>query len=108
MGAAAVLQIFKDDYISYQLLSIAAVTYLLIRYGVFALFNSVNLANARIKKSFGTALKLFSYKNITASALLTICTLALYWITPSPRPLVKVWNAILLFNQVFNYWPAMG
>jgi hypothetical protein len=148
MGVAAALQVFEGKYISYQLLSIAGVTYLVIRYGVYALFNnltvhrgvfhslmaavffallmtcvsyyfihwdalhawlnglfialgyivhllldefcSVNLSNARIKKSFGTALKLFSYSNITASTLLTICTLALYWITPSPIPLVNV------------------
>ncbi len=153
MGVATALQVFKSDYSSYQLLSIAAATYLLIRYGVFALFNnltvhrgvfhsllaavffallmtcisyyfvhwdvlhawlnglfialgfivhlfldefySVDLSNSRIKKSLGTALKLFSYTNVTASALLTICTLALYWMTPSPIPLVKVWEEAL-------------
>jgi len=45
-----------------------------------------------MKNSFGTALKLFSYSNMTASALLTICTIILYWIAPSPIPLVKVWK----------------
>ena len=53
---------------------------------------SVDLSNARMKNSFGTALKLFSYSNMTASALLTICTIILYWIAPSPIPLVKVWK----------------
>ena len=158
MGVATVLQVFEGKYSSNHLLSIAAMAYLLIRYGVFALFNkftvhrgvlhsllaavffalliicisyyfvhwdvlhawlngsfialgfivhlfldefcSVNLSNARLKKSFGTALKLFNYNNMTASALLTICTLALYWMTPSPRPLVKVWEAADLNNYL--------
>ncbi len=151
MGVATALQVFEGTYSSYRLLSIAAVTYLVIRYGVFSLFNnltvhrgvfhsvmaavffalliicvsyhfvhwdvlhawlnglfialgfivhlfldefcSVNLSNVRVKKSFGTAMKLFSYNNMTASVLLTICTLALYWIAPSPIPLVNVWEA---------------
>jgi hypothetical protein len=54
---------------------------------------SVDLANARMKKSFGTALKLFSHSNITASALIAIFTMMLYWMAPSPMPLVKAWGA---------------
>ncbi len=53
---------------------------------------SVDLSNSRMKNSFGTALKLFNYNNMTASALMTLITLMLYWITPSPLPLVKVWK----------------
>jgi hypothetical protein len=53
---------------------------------------SVDLSNARMKNSFGTALKLFSHSNMTASALMTIFTLMLYWMAPSPTPLVKVWK----------------
>jgi hypothetical protein len=53
---------------------------------------SVNLSNTRMKKSFGTAFKLFSYSNMPASALLTVCTIMLYWVSPSPTPLVKVWE----------------
>jgi hypothetical protein len=45
-----------------------------------------------MKKSFGTALKLYSYKNLTASALMTACTLALVWITPQPQPLIAAWQ----------------
>ncbi len=151
MGVAAALHAFKDRYQPYPLLAILAGTYLLIRYGVFALFNaltihrgvfhsvlaalffallmtcisyhflhrdalhawlngffialgfivhllldelySVDLSNARMKSSFGTAFKLFSYNNLTASALMTLCTMTLYWIAPSPIPLVKVWKS---------------
>ena len=53
---------------------------------------SVDLSNARMKKSFGTALKLFSRSNITASALMTLLTLMLYWMAPSSVPLVKAWK----------------
>ncbi len=54
---------------------------------------SVDLSNARMKNSFGTALKLFSHSNMNASALLAILTILLYWMAPSPMPLVKVWKA---------------
>ncbi len=53
---------------------------------------SVDLSNSRIKSSFGTALKLFSYSNMTASALMSLCTLTLYWMAPTPAPLFKVWQ----------------
>lgn len=153
LGASAVLQAFKNSYTPHQLLMITAAAFLLIRYGVSALFNqftehrgvfhsllaalfftlqftcisyfflhwsvvhawlngifiaigfithllldelySVDLSNSRMKKSFGTAMKLCSYRNITASALMMICTIALYWIAPSPQPLVKISKAAL-------------
>ena len=53
---------------------------------------SVDLSNSRMKNSFGSALKLFSYNNVNASALMTIITMMLYWMAPSPMPLVKVWK----------------
>lgn len=148
LGALAVLRAFKNSYATHQLLMIAAASYLLIRYGVSAMFNrftehrgvfhsllaalffalqticvshyflhwnaihawlnglfiatgfiihllldelySVDVSNSRMKKSFGTAMKLCSYRNITASALMMICTITLYWMAPSPLPLVKI------------------
>jgi hypothetical protein len=53
-----------------------------------------------MKKSFGTALKLFSYNNITASALMTVFTLLLYWMAPSPIPLAKAWQGIQWPNDL--------
>ena len=53
---------------------------------------SVDLSNSRMKNSFGTALKLFSHSNLTASSLMAIFTIMLYWMAPSPMPLVKVWK----------------
>jgi hypothetical protein len=63
---------------------------------------SVDLSNSRMKNSFGTALKLFSYDNMTASALLTICTMMLYWMAPSPLPLVKVWKGTQWNNYLMQ------
>ena len=75
---------------------------------------SVDVSNARMKKSFGSALKLCSYNNIPASLVMTGCTLALYWLTPSSLALGKLWNnaqwheaAICgwfsITRQLFNY-----
>ena len=61
---------------------------------------SVDLSNSRIKNSFGTALKLFSYNNMTASALMTIFTMMLYWMAPSPMPLIKVWKGAQWNNSL--------
>ena len=63
---------------------------------------SVDLSNSRMKNSFGTALKLFSYDNMTASALMTICTMMLYWMAPSPLPLVKVWKGTQWNNYLMQ------
>lgn len=153
MAAYVVLQSVKDRLLSYQVLTFAAAAYLLVRYGVFALFNSltdhrgvfhsllaalffallatcishyllrwgtldawlngvfigigfivhllldecysVNLANARMKKSFGTALKPFSYASMSASLLMLACTLALFWMAPPATPLLKAFKTLL-------------
>jgi membrane-bound metal-dependent hydrolase YbcI (DUF457 family) len=47
---------------------------------------SVDLTNRRMKKSFGTALKLFHYKNMSVSLLLLAATLALAFNSPSIVP----------------------
>jgi hypothetical protein len=54
---------------------------------------SVDLSNKRLKKSFGTALKLYSYNNLLSSGIMLTFTLALAWITPQPQPLIKAWQA---------------
>jgi hypothetical protein len=53
---------------------------------------SVDLSNRRMKKSFGTALKLYSYNNMATTLLMALCTLALVWITPQPQPLISAWQ----------------
>ena len=44
---------------------------------------SVDLSNTRLKRSFGTALKLYNYNNGYASTLMLICTLTLFTTIPS-------------------------
>lgn len=51
---------------------------------------SVDLSNKRLKKSFGTALKLFSYDNLLTSGLMAAVTIALIIITPQPQPVFKI------------------
>ncbi|MDD5227514.1 MAG: metal-dependent hydrolase [Methylococcales bacterium] len=51
---------------------------------------SVDLSNRRMKKSFGTALKLFNYKNLPSSALMALLTIFFYWATPSLSSLSAV------------------
>lgn len=55
---------------------------------------SVDLANKRIKKSFGTALKLWNYKNLTASLIMALLTLLLYGIAPPAQTLITAYNTI--------------
>ena len=57
---------------------------------------SVDLANRRIKKSFGTALKLVNYKNIPSSLVMAIFTLLLYWFLPPALPLLALSERILV------------
>lgn len=67
---------------------------------------STDLSNLRMKNSFGTALKLFSYNNMIASVLMTICTVMLYSIAPSPTPLIKVWKGTQWSNYLaqVSFW----
>lgn len=53
---------------------------------------SVDLGNKRMKKSFGTALKLYSYNNLLTSGIMAGFTVALALITPQPRPIIKLWQ----------------
>ncbi|CCE25081.1 metal-dependent hydrolase [Methylotuvimicrobium alcaliphilum] len=54
---------------------------------------SVDLSNSRMKKSFGTALKLWNYNSWSASIIMLLCTLTLYYTSP---PLVSTINRIHL------------
>jgi hypothetical protein len=55
---------------------------------------SVDLTNKRMKKSFGTALKLWNYKNLTASLLMALSVLALLSITPSAGELIRAYKKL--------------
>lgn len=46
---------------------------------------SVDLSNKKIKKSWGTALKLFERKNIAGTIVMYLAVLLLFFISPSPQ-----------------------
>jgi len=50
---------------------------------------SVDLSNSKIKRSFGTAFKLYGYQSIFSSLLMLLCTLYLYTVTPSITPFIN-------------------
>jgi hypothetical protein len=64
--------------------------------GVFLLFGflihllldeiySVDVSNNKIKRSFGTALKLFDYKNLSISIIMLLATLIGYYMAPASK-----------------------
>ncbi len=61
---------------------------------------SVDLMNKRMKKSFGTALKLYSYDDKQSSIFMAICTLVLVWITPQPQDAIKLWKTKTMQHPV--------
>jgi len=73
--------------------------------GVFLLFGflvhlildemfSVDLANGRMKRSFGTALKLYGYQNVSGSILMLSLSLGLFALAPSSAALFNAFNLI--------------
>ncbi|MGR9114542.1 MAG: metal-dependent hydrolase, partial [Gammaproteobacteria bacterium] len=69
---------------------------------------SVDLANGRMKKSFGTALKLFSYKDIHASIMLFIAVIALFVNAPSTSNLVLAWRRLDWINAGVVHLQIVG
>jgi len=55
---------------------------------------SVDLCNGRMKKSFGTALKLYGYQNIPGSLLMLSLTAGLLILSPSSATLRKALNQV--------------
>ncbi|MGR8934534.1 MAG: metal-dependent hydrolase [Gammaproteobacteria bacterium] len=61
---------------------------------------SVDLSNKRMKKSFGTALKLYHYDNLLLSLLMAACTWLLYHLAPPAQTLLQLlrtahWDELL-------------
>lgn len=59
---------------------------------------SVDLVNRRIKKSFGSALKLFNYKNMLSSVLMACLTFVLYCFSPPLLPLLTLSERVFAFR----------
>lgn len=54
---------------------------------------SVDLANGRMKKSFGSALKLYGYQNLSGSLALLILSGGLFFAAPSASAFCKAWRS---------------
>ena len=61
---------------------------------------SVDLANVRIKRSFGSALKLTDFSNLTLSTVFLIVTAILFWFAP---PIESTLSALSDW-QLFKLW----
>ncbi|MEN8214920.1 MAG: metal-dependent hydrolase [Pseudomonadota bacterium] len=51
---------------------------------------NVDLTNAKLKKSFGTALKIASFRHKFSTVLLLLASLGVFLLTPPTEPLVKI------------------
>lgn len=51
---------------------------------------SVDFMNARLKRSFGTALKIIDYQNARTSVVMVVAMLVMYFMTPSSVPFTRV------------------
>lgn len=71
---------------------------------------SVDLTGARLKRSFGTALKLTSTKSIAASVVLGLATVLLFWFaTPKTDTLVQTLGDWRIYSSIRQkFWPQDG
>ncbi|MBN2701214.1 MAG: metal-dependent hydrolase [Methylohalobius sp. ZOD2] len=70
---------------------------------------SVDLSNSRLKRSFGTALKLFHYRDLKASLLMGMVTLGLTATTPDPGLLTNLVSENRMFAPIReHFWPSEG
>jgi hypothetical protein len=63
---------------------------------------SVDFMNVRVKRSFGTALKLISFKHWKASLALIIPSIALWWYSPPSAPFIKVFGHLQTYKDIAN------
>lgn len=113
--AAALFFGFSAIALSYHLFDFSQILAWLV--GVFVGFGylvhltldelySVDFMNTRIKRSFGTALKLIDYKNAKTSALMVGAAAAMYMLTPSAAPFMQVWLNHQTYQQILQrFWP---
>ncbi len=61
---------------------------------------SVDLSNARIKRSFGTALKIFDYTNLKISVLMAAAVLSTYYIAPKSATFYSTFTDVKTLQQI--------
>jgi hypothetical protein len=93
-----------------ELLSWLIGLFLLFGYVIHLLLDelySVDLANTRIKRSFGKALKLFDYSNIKISALMLAAVIACYTFTPTSTLFFQTFTSKYTLARVKeNFFPS--
>lgn len=100
---AGILFWFMVTTVSYRLFHLtefeswAAGFFLFLGYLVHLILDeiySVDLSNMQMKKSFGSALKLFSLQNLKSTFFIYALIIAMYFMTPSPETFFHaVWNS---------------
>lgn len=70
---------------------------------------SVDFNGNRVKRSFGTALKLFEHRNITASVLMLAATVGMFFLTPNFSGFYEVITTADLWGHLWEkMWPEDG
>ncbi|MEJ2620593.1 MAG: metal-dependent hydrolase [Candidatus Thiodiazotropha sp.] len=62
--------------------------------------SSVDIANNKIKRSFGTAFKLYEYKNLILSTVIILITLLCYNLAPSPNRFYQTITDIDTYHSI--------
>ena len=70
---------------------------------------SVDFNGNRVKRSFGTALKLFEHRNVAASLLMVAATVGVFFLTPSFSGFYEVVSTADLWGDLWErMWPEDG
>ncbi len=101
----ATAAIFRHIYQATEFISWMAGLFVLFGYIVHLVLDeiySVDFDNTRIKKSFGTALKIFEYKSVGASIAMALATVGIYYLTPSYESLATIFTSEKEWAQIWN------
>lgn len=69
---------------------------------------SVDFMNLTVKRSFGTAMKLTSFKHWKASIALIVPGAALWWYTPPAAPFISVFGQLQTYKELANAMVPAG
>jgi hypothetical protein len=64
--------------------------------------SSVDIANNKIKRSFGTAFKIVEYKNLLLSTVVILITLLCYYLAPSPNGFYQTITDVDTYHSIKN------
>lgn len=68
---------------------------------------SVDFSNVRVKRSFGTACKLYEYKNIQASFAMLVMVVGLWWVAPNTSGVTHtLWSPHTFYQLKHSFLPV--